>query len=115
MGIVTGIVSAAIVNELFAGIQAYRLVSRRVKLLKDDIRYLEKDSHGPVNWSEFLDHMYQQEETNPKWFVVPYVPPTLFFSDEREKYLESLTWRYRDGRPKHLVMKQKLKEKRDVR
>jgi hypothetical protein len=106
-----GAITSLVVNELVAGFQSYRLVSKRGKLLKQDLDYLNNYPRSEVVWSDFLAHMNRQEKEHPELFIVPFVPPTFFFKDEREKYLESLTW-IREGKPKHLIMKQKLKEMR---
>jgi hypothetical protein len=111
MGLISVVISTVVVNELFAGYQAYRLVSRRVKLLKQDLQYLESDPRPDVDLGDFLAHMERQEKEYPHLFKISYVPPTFFFSDEREKYLESRKW-IKDGRPKHLVIKEMIQNKR---
>jgi hypothetical protein len=109
MGVLSGLVFVLVGNEIFAGIQAQRLIGKRLKLLKQDLSWLEADDK--FSWSNFNDHMNKQVEDYPHLFLVPYVPPTFLFTDEREKYLESKTWVYYPQKEiKERIKREKLKK-----
>lgn len=77
------------IYEGFVSIQACKLLKNREKLLDQDMKWMESNN---FSWGEFNSHFDRQYEEYPELFLVPYIPPTLFWVDERTKYLESKSW-----------------------
>jgi hypothetical protein len=94
--------------EGFVSVQACKLLNRREKLLKQDVDYLASDDSPNMDWGRFLSHMNDQYDKYPELFLIPYIPPSLMWKDEREKYLESKSF---TQYPQHDV-KIKIRERR---
>jgi hypothetical protein len=94
--------------EGFVSVQACKLLNRRAKLLQQDLDWLTATPNHEFSWGSFSNHLDIQYDQQPELFLIPYIPPTLMWKDEREKYLESKTFVHY---PQHEV-KIKIRERR---
>jgi hypothetical protein len=97
MGIITTVVTVLTINEIIAGIQAQRQVSKRMKIYDDDLTWLDRVDN--FTCTKYLDFMEQHQKAKPHLYSLTFIPPTFFFADEREKYIEKKR-RLKHGRDK---------------
>jgi hypothetical protein len=54
-----------------------------------DIKWLEEKSDKDFSYVLYLDFMDQHEKKNGSLYEPTFIPPTIFYRDERNKYLSA--------------------------